>query len=140
MQTYTKEDIFQLVKPDLTVAKLSMPSASFTNGLGQPVNALLAVEEFDKQLEQVLAAAKGDGDFPESFFVPDLWHIGKGRAKVVPGEEGQSLWNATAMGLMLGRTFYGRESSESNHNYPGERFSNPLDEPKYFVPQEEAPQ
>lgn len=132
---YTREEFESLKLIDLTTVKLNLPTRGVQDGHGRPVNPKQVIEEFDRALRNVFTRAKQGKPLPAEFVVPDLWHMAKGRAKVVSGVNSDRLWDAHCIAVRLGRTFYGREAVESREHHPGSVFYEPLAEPKWHVPE-----
>lgn len=139
MHHLRQSEIADLEKPDLTFIKLLLPPEGFqTQGVKGvvdplPINMLKVVEDFDTALGEMIEAVKLGTPLPATFFVPDLWHVAKGRAKLLPPEEGDTLWRCCHMGLLLGNTFYNaRQAFSSSYNHPGSMYTEPLDEPRFI--------
>lgn len=137
-QQLRQSEIADLEKPDLTFIKLLLPPEGFQTG-GMPgvfeplpINMLKVIEEFDIALGEVIQAVKLGTALPDTFFVPDTWHVAKGRMKYLPPDDGETLWQCCVTGLLIGNTFYKVREMTSSHNHPGSKFVEPLDEPRFI--------
>ena len=117
---------------DLSVPNFAWLGVMFEPGsvvdlAGREVGFATVLVDFQRDLEAVISAIQS-GSEPPPLFVPDLWHVAKGRAKSYPPEEGDFLWNVCLFGNRIGRQFYGREVHHVSHNQCGHLFTEPIRE------------
>jgi hypothetical protein len=127
----TKTEFESLEIPDLRWIALGI-AEGITRGDGVSVDIPGVLNDFFAAFEAVANAARSGSPLPESFFVPDLWHVAKGKVASVPKSEGDALWDAYKLASNLGVTLYcEREGAVHNHNYPGYRFFEPRPKPEF---------
>lgn len=127
----THEELHSLVLPDLTAVYLALPEG-FTNGLGEEVSAAEVVRDLLVNTQTLLDLYHIKKRLPVQLFVPDLWHIAKGRALSLPKEEGDQLWEFGILCNRIATTLYGeKEYAAFEHRYPGSVYRTPLDVPNY---------
>jgi hypothetical protein len=88
---------------DLTGFLLMLKPFCAQNGLGEPVHYHRAMEVYQERFNVLLDHFQNGTELPSGFtlFIPDLWHIAKGRATSFPKEDGEELWQCTVKGHTL---------------------------------------
>ena len=123
MKKITASELKKLSAPNLKEHILGV-AEEITNGFGESVDLRQVVRDFNDALVQVIAAVKKGRPLPETFFVPDLWHVtnGDGKTATMPTVK-KPLWDAAVLGMRLGDTYYGGTSERTQSlNYPGTNF------------------
>lgn len=120
---YSVKELSLLSAPIVTDIVPLLPTGGIKNGNGMKINPRKVVADFDEAFKTVLLAYKGNETLPDTFFVPDLWHIAKGDAKCVSDAHGKTLWDYCVMGDRLGRTLYSiTEHAPVEIAFPGKMY------------------
>lgn len=132
-QTFTKAEVEALESINLGSIAIVMPNT--TRGDGKPIDLSKVVIEFQNEFNAVLDAVKNNKKLPLSFFIPDLWHVAKGRAVSLSPKEGDELWDMNVKAKGLANTFYkiADVSDYEQYAYPGAVHREPLAKPRYAL-------
>lgn len=105
-------DVTALEAPNLS--RLAAMAEDVYNGRGDEINTGKIIALYEKALRTVVDFVQGrTPSLPKGFrfFVPDLWHVAKGRARMFDDVDGDCLWDACVQGTLLGRQLGWKEES-----------------------------
>jgi hypothetical protein len=107
---------------DLT---LMVEEGSVVDGYGRPKDIARMLTAYEENLEMAIMAIK-EGGTPPPLFVPDLWHITFGRAKLFTPEDAERLYEAWTLGFCVGKNYMRQDGGPPSHllsgGYPGTFF------------------
>lgn len=121
----TKE--FSLNDPIPYIVDIGLMIGETVNGMNETVPIHTVISEYQADLESVVTALRANDPLPADLrlFVPDLWHVAKGRAADLPKEEAGRLYQAQVYGHTLGRLYMEIDYSDPiplKNQYPGSIF------------------